>query len=239
MTFSPEQIAALAQAERGRTEASKAAARVVWKIDQGKPRTAKQLSAELAYYGVNLSEESVRRLRYVARLLHALDREHLDPERLRPIHDLDLLYKLGRAAEVTHTAPLALLDKLEKDAPADARLYLAAMIKAKSAQATPESREAWKPALPRVPLSVANQINKAFGAYAKAHDLTPLLAAQELPALLTRETLLTSELRAWAARQGLSEQDAPGVLVAVLRTLPPEHWDTLIRLCPLPDVQDN
>lgn len=240
MSFAPDQIAALARAERGRTESSKAAARVLHQIDRGKPRTAKQLSAELAYYGVQLSENTVRKLRYVARLLHALDSEKLDPPRLASMHDIELLYRIMRAAEVTHTDPSALLDKLEADNPAFPRDYFGDMIKRKSASASPESKEPWKvPALPRVPASVASDVARAFGVWAKARDLTPALAAQALPVYLRGDSLLAVKMSDWGARLDLPPDEVPATLAALLDNLPAEHWQTLLRVALPPDFQAN
>lgn len=241
MSVTRAQLAALAKAERGRVEHSKAAARVVHQIDQGAPRSAGQLSTLLKAHGLNLSDQAVRRLRYIARLLHDLDPERMDPEELKAFQDAETLYQLQRAAEVTKTGAAELLARLQVSKPANARDWLQAMTKAGSADATPESAEAWRPALPRVPASVGSELNKAFGAWMKLQDLTPLLATQALTTLLNQEGALgltglglkasKSELNSafleWAAGMDLTPARAAPVLLLLLQRVSPEQWTRL------------
>lgn len=232
MRLTPAQVSALASAQRGRTEASKAAARVIHVIDRGVPRSAARLAAELNDQGLSYSANAVGRLRYVARLLATLDPKTLDPQELADITDMEVLYRLQRAAEITHRSPHELLRLWESEKPADPSAWLGTIIKTKNISAPAEARESWKTPLARVPLSVANEINLAFTAFRKGRGMTELQASQELPGLLRGDSGVTAAVTAWADEMNLTPEQAENALGRLLRALPAEHWERLIALLP-------
>jgi hypothetical protein len=247
LKLTPAQLGALARAERGRAESAKAAARVVHDIDKGAPRSAAQLSAELKGHGLELSDQAVRHLRYIARLLKTLDPVALDPPELKRWQDPEVLYRLQRVSEVTHADVAELVGRLIAEAPESPRDWLGAMLKARTTTVDPEAKQLWQAVLPKVPVSIAKDANKAFAAWTKAQDLTPMTAVQALTTLIQMDaeynlhdhkgsrSALNEAFAEWASSMRLTPGRAAALLVLLLTRLPLHHWETLAAAVTTPD----